>query len=177
VLAKLRQLKIVPSELSGDAEFLRRVTLDAIGTLPAPDEVRAFLADRSPDKRQRKIDALLAHPMHAALWATKFCDITGNKPRRHGGPAELGRSGPRCGTIGSANASLRIVPYDQIARGVLTATSRDSLDLERWLRREVQLNEQVTKGFQTDYADRPSLDLFWRRLANDDFSRSSRWRS
>src|SRR5581483_85958 len=78
VFAKLKRLNMVPSDLSTDEEFLRRVTLDTIGTLPAPAEVRAFLADRSADKRERKIDELLAHPMHAALWATKFCDITGN---------------------------------------------------------------------------------------------------
>ena len=78
VFAKLRRLNMVPSKLSGDAEFLRRVTLDTIGTLPSPREVREFLADSRPDKRIRKIDELLAHPMHAALWATKFCDITGN---------------------------------------------------------------------------------------------------
>src|SRR5262249_20820602 len=78
VLAKLQRLNIAPSELSGDAEFLRRVTIDTIGCLPTPDEVRAFLADKDPNKREKKIDELLAHPLHAALWATKFCDITGN---------------------------------------------------------------------------------------------------
>src|SRR5581483_10017122 len=78
VFAKLRKLNMAPSELSGDAEFLRRVTIDTIATLPTPDEVRAFLADTSPDKRERKIDELLAHPLHAALWATRFSDITGN---------------------------------------------------------------------------------------------------
>src|SRR5262249_29217290 len=67
VFAKLRCLNIVPSDLAGDAEFLRRVTLDAIGDLPSPDEVRAFLADSRADKRARKIDELLLHPMHAAL--------------------------------------------------------------------------------------------------------------
>jgi hypothetical protein len=78
VFAKLRQLDMVPSDLSGDAEFLRRVTIDTIGCLPTPDEVRSFLADRDPDKRTKKIDALLIDPLHAAVWATKFCDITGN---------------------------------------------------------------------------------------------------
>src|SRR4029453_12379804 len=54
VFAKLRQLNVVPSELSSDAEFLRRVTIDTIGCLPSPEEVRAFLADKSADKRAKK---------------------------------------------------------------------------------------------------------------------------
>src|SRR5262249_39204480 len=74
VFAKLKSLNIVPSDLAGDAEFLRRVTIDTIGSLPTPDEVRAFLADARPNKRALKIDELLAHPRHAALWATKLSD-------------------------------------------------------------------------------------------------------
>src|SRR5262249_46513965 len=78
VHSKLRRLNMVPSALSTDEEFVRRVYLDTIGKLPTPEQVRTFLADRRPDKRARLIDTLLAHPLHAALWATKFCDITGN---------------------------------------------------------------------------------------------------
>src|SRR5262249_2282544 len=78
VFARLKQLNMVPSDLAPDAEFLRRVYIDTNGCLPSPDEVRAFLANKDPDKRAKKIDELLEHPLHAALWATKFCDITGN---------------------------------------------------------------------------------------------------
>jgi hypothetical protein len=77
VFAKLRSLGVTPSRPASDAEFLRRVTLDVIGTLPSPQEVRAFLCDGAADKRSRKIDKLLAHPMHAALWATRYLNITG----------------------------------------------------------------------------------------------------
>src|SRR4051812_32292799 len=45
---------------SSDDEFLRRVTLDLTGTIPTSEEARAFLADRTPDKRVRTIDRLLA---------------------------------------------------------------------------------------------------------------------
>src|SRR5262249_51898616 len=47
VLKKLEALRIPPSPLCSDSEFLRRVYLDACGILPAPDERRKFLEDRS----------------------------------------------------------------------------------------------------------------------------------
>src|SRR5207237_3538895 len=62
IVAKLRKLGIVPSELCSDAEFLRRVSLDMTGTLPVPPEIEAFLADTSPNKRTAKIDELLTRP-------------------------------------------------------------------------------------------------------------------
>jgi hypothetical protein len=163
VFAKLRQLSIVPSEPASDAELLRRVTLDVIGTLPTPDEVRAFVADRTADKRARKIDALLAHPMHAALWATKFCDITGNNLDVLEDPPELRPKRAKMWHDWFRKRIADNMPYDKIVRGVLTATSRDGLAIDRWIEREVALNEAVKKGFKTDYADRPGLDLFWRR--------------
>lgn len=72
---KLEQLGIQPSQVSNDATFLRRVYLDTIGSLPAPDEVRRFMADLSPDKRARQIDQLLKRPEYADFWAMKWADI------------------------------------------------------------------------------------------------------
>ena len=64
--SRLRQLNIVPSPVVSDAQFLRRVTIDTIGSVPSSEELRAFLADTSPQKRSKKIDELLNHPLHAA---------------------------------------------------------------------------------------------------------------
>jgi hypothetical protein len=75
---KLRKVGLVPSELADDAEFLRRASLDITGTLPAPQEIAACLADSSSDKRARKIDELLSRPTYAAWWATRLGDWTGN---------------------------------------------------------------------------------------------------
>ncbi len=117
VFAKLRDLGIPASGLASDAEFLRRVTLDVIGTLPAPHEVRTFLADRAQDKRAKKIDELLAHPMHAALWATRFLDITGCDVEAMEGPDELLCDGRECGTTGSASVSPRTCPIPKSRGG------------------------------------------------------------
>src|SRR5690242_7644340 len=43
-----------------DRQFARRVYLDAIGLLPSPNELQAFVADRTPDKRTRLVTRLLA---------------------------------------------------------------------------------------------------------------------
>ena len=59
VLAKLKELGIPPSEICTDQEFFRRVSLDVIGTLPEPEDVRAFLADEDPRKRSKLIEQLL----------------------------------------------------------------------------------------------------------------------
>ncbi len=56
--------------IAGDAEFLRRLSLDLIGMPPGPDELRAFLADKGADKRPRAVDRLLADPLHARHMAT-----------------------------------------------------------------------------------------------------------
>src|SRR5205814_4846239 len=58
-LKKLQTLRIPPSPLCTDAEFIRRAYLDATGTLPTPEDIRKFIADAAPDKRAKLIDALL----------------------------------------------------------------------------------------------------------------------
>ena len=74
-LAKWKKVGIVPSPLADDSTFLRRLYLDAIGTLPTADEVRAFLSDISTDKRARAIDAVLARPEYADYRALQWSDI------------------------------------------------------------------------------------------------------
>jgi len=75
VFAKLKKLNVLPAELADDAEFLRRVYLDVIGTLPTPAETRGFLADQRADKRARLVDALLQRPEFADYWALKWADL------------------------------------------------------------------------------------------------------
>jgi hypothetical protein len=75
VFRKLKKLNIVPSDLATDAEYLRRVYLDVIGTLPTPAEARRFLADRRPDRRARLVEELLQRAEFADYWALKWADL------------------------------------------------------------------------------------------------------
>lgn len=74
VFRKLRAVNVAPFPASGDRTFLRRVYLDAVGVLPAPDQVRRFLESADSGKRARLIDELLASEQHATHWLVKFED-------------------------------------------------------------------------------------------------------
>jgi hypothetical protein len=84
VFARLKALQIEPSPTCSDATYLRRVFLDVIGTLPSPEEVRAFLADTRPDKRARVLDQLLERPEYADFWALKWADVLRNEEKAMG---------------------------------------------------------------------------------------------
>ncbi|MCE9534306.1 MAG: DUF1549 and DUF1553 domain-containing protein, partial [Planctomycetes bacterium] len=167
VNAKLRQMNVIPSALSSDTEFLRRVYIDTIGSLPAPDDVRAFIADKNPNKREKKIDELLAHPLHAALWATKLSDITGNNTDALENPQNQRPIRSQQWHDWLRKRVADNMPYDEIVKNILTATSRDDMSPKDWVEHVKLVDTVMAKGFDTShYAERQSLDLFWRRQQN-----------
>lgn len=82
--AQFQRLGLSPSNLCTHAEFLRRASLDAIGRLPTMGEAKAFLDDKSPDKRNKLIDRLLVDPAYADHWANKWADLVRPNPDRAG---------------------------------------------------------------------------------------------
>ncbi len=72
--------KIEPAPLTDDLEFLRRVTLDTVGVVPSAEEVAAFLAEDSPQRRARAIDRLLNDPRHADHWTAYWQDVLAENP-------------------------------------------------------------------------------------------------
>ena len=75
IFGRLRKLHILPAGPASDSAFLRRVCLDLTGTLPPPDRVREFLADRDPLKRRHLIEQLLNSPEYADYWTFRFADF------------------------------------------------------------------------------------------------------
>ncbi|HEY0372729.1 MAG TPA: DUF1553 domain-containing protein [Thermoanaerobaculia bacterium] len=78
VFTTLARNGITPAPPSSDSEFLRRVTLDLTGAIPAASDAQVFLADASPDKRARKIDALLQSEAFNDRWTMWFGDLVQN---------------------------------------------------------------------------------------------------
>ncbi len=75
VNAKLLKLRINPSELCTDEEYLRRVSLDICGTLPTSDEYRSFMASADPAKREHLVDSLLERKEFVEMWVMKWSEL------------------------------------------------------------------------------------------------------
>lgn len=111
-----RKRGITPAPESSDAAFLRRVSLDLIGRIPTRAEAAAFLADRSPKKREVLVDRLLASDEHAAYFAEVYLTLLVGNTRRI---QPVYRHGPLEYLV---HVFADNVPYDRFARELLTAT-------------------------------------------------------
>ncbi|MGE0756399.1 MAG: DUF1549 and DUF1553 domain-containing protein [Pirellulaceae bacterium] len=160
VVSKLQKLGIVPSSTCGDADFLRRVSLDVAGTLPTAEEAEAFLADPSPDKRARKIDELLERPAYAAWWATKFCDLTGNNPQSMGEVAFQNEQAAQWYRWTYARMRENI-PYDELVERMLLAVSRE--DTQSYEDYAAEMTSYVRKEDPADFASRKTMPHYWSR--------------
>ncbi|MST00651.1 MAG: DUF1549 domain-containing protein, partial [Pedosphaera sp.] len=90
--AHLAIAKAKPTALTDDLEFLRRLSLDTIGLLPTPNEIRSFLAEPPASRRERAITRLLAHPGWADHWVSYWQDALAENPGIV--KADLNNSGP-----------------------------------------------------------------------------------
>jgi hypothetical protein len=76
ILARLEREGLQPSPEADQETLLRRVTYDLTGLPPAPAEVDAFLADRSPDAYEKRVDALLQSPHYGERMAMSWLDAS-----------------------------------------------------------------------------------------------------
>ena len=75
VYAKLRKMRVAPSDLCDDSTFIRRATIDVAGRLPSVEEVRSFLCDKDPARRERLVQRLLASKEFADIWVMKWAEL------------------------------------------------------------------------------------------------------
>src|SRR5262245_26647428 len=108
--------KAKPAAVADDAEFVRRAYLDLAGRIPRVSEVRAFLADKRPDKRRRLVDNLLGGP----LYANHFTNVYRSVLLQGGNNQQVQFLAPQVENW--VRARLRDnAPYDKMARDLLTA--------------------------------------------------------
>lgn len=116
VAAKWQRMKIAPSDVCTDGEFLRRVSLDLTGLPPSSDKLRAFIADKRPvqEKRAAVVDELIGSPAFVEHWTNKWADLLQVNPKFLGAGAASFRTWIR----GQVEKNT---PYDQFVQAILTA--------------------------------------------------------
>lgn len=75
VNAKLKNLRIAPSATCSDEVFLRRIFIDLTGMLPSVEEYKAFMANKSADKREQLVKDLMERKEFSELWVLKWAEL------------------------------------------------------------------------------------------------------
>ncbi|MBS1858058.1 MAG: DUF1553 domain-containing protein [Acidobacteria bacterium] len=124
IFGAMQNAGVNPAPMTTDYEFIRRVTLDLTGRIPAPDRVTAFVADTSPDKRAKLIDELLAKPEWIDKWTMWLGDLYQNNSQN----SQIRRfpEGVKAFNDYIRAALAADKPYNQIATDLITATGTDS---------------------------------------------------
>ncbi len=145
VWTKLKRMGILPSSTATDSVFLRRLHLDTLGTLPSPEEVRAFESDKWSDRRERAIQDVLARPQLADYWAQKWGDVL------LADREALGERGAYEFHRWLRTQLLTNRPYDQWVRELLTATGNSGrygpVNFFRAARTPIDLTRSVSQAF------------------------------
>ena len=119
VFKRLADMKIAPADLSSDSAFVRRVTLDVIGTLPTAAEARQFIQNPDPNKRRVVIDRLLQRDEFSEYWAMKWSDLLKVKAEF---PVNLWPNAAQAYHHWIVEEIRNGVPYDRFARDLLTSS-------------------------------------------------------
>lgn len=115
VFAKLKALRMTPSALCPDEVFVRRVHLDLCGMPPTAEEARGFVADNSPDKRERLVEKLLTTADFADFWSLKWADTLRVESRT------MDVTGMTAFHRWIRDAVAQNMPVDQFAHAILAA--------------------------------------------------------
>lgn len=145
VVAKLKSLSIEPSPLAPDEMFVRRAFLDAAGILPTAEEVENFLADRSPDKREKLIEYILNKEEFTDYWAYKWSDLMLVSSRK------LGAVGMQSFYNYIRDSVKQNKPWDKFATEIITSSgsTRQNGALNYFVLHKdpIDLTENITQAF------------------------------
>lgn len=147
VAAKWERMKLQPSELCTDEEFVRRVHLDLTGLPPASERVRSFVADTRPVrvKRDALVDELLKTPEYTDHWTNKWSDMLQVNSKF------LGDEGARLYRDWIRKQVEANTPYDQFAYKIITASGSNkenpAASYYKILREPAEIVENTTHLF------------------------------
>jgi hypothetical protein len=154
VAKKLEKLRVVPSDLCTDEEFLRRSTIDITGMLPTEAEYAAFVADTAADKRAKLIDRLLERKEFSEIWAMKWAELLMIKTTN-----EVSEKSAFLYSSWLTNQIANNVPLDQIVRdllgssgGVFDTPATNYYQIERDTLKVSENVAQVFMGIRTQCA-------------------------
>jgi hypothetical protein len=119
VFGKIERDGIPHAPMADDREFIRRVTLDLTGRLPSTTDLRDFLADNTPDKRERLTARLLDSPEFVDKWAYFFMDLL----RANG---KMGK-GHQLFHYMMKESLAADRPYDDLVRSIISASAKSNL--------------------------------------------------
>lgn len=153
IFTRMQSANIRSAPLAGDAEFLRRVTLDLTGRIPSATDLTNFLADTSSSKRVTVIDALIASPEFTDKWTLFFGDLFQNNSQAV--QVNRGIQGRDAFYIYLKTAIANNTPYDQMARELITG-SGDSFTVGQanW-----PVGNTVSMGPNQDIYDGAAVDV------------------
>jgi len=75
---KWKKTGLSPTSICSDEEFFRRIHLNTLSTLPTPEDIKAFVADKNPEKRKKAVEVVLSRPEYVDCWAYKWGDLLRN---------------------------------------------------------------------------------------------------
>ncbi len=144
VLARLERETFPPSPAADRVTLLRRLSLDLIGLPPTPEEIDAFVADKSADAYEKQVERLLASPHYGERWGRHWLDAA-----RYADSDGFEKDKPREAWFYRdwvINAFNRDLPYDQfvieqVAGDLLPNATQDQIVATGFLRNSM-INEE-----------------------------------
>jgi Protein of unknown function (DUF1549)/Protein of unknown function (DUF1553) len=111
IFGRMEREHIPHAPLAGDEEFLRRAYLDATGNLPTLENIRSFMADKDPDKRDKLIDSLIGSEEFTDQWAYHWDELMRTRSALFHAWTKLWLKLDR--------------PYNEVAYDILTPVTKD----------------------------------------------------
>ncbi len=126
IFGALKSNNITPAPKTSDWEFIRRVTLDLTGRIPAPDRVISFVADTTPDKRAKLVNELMATPQWVDKWTMFYGDLFGNTANKNSTGLNRFPQGRNAFYQWINDSLTNNKPYNQMASELITTAAANS---------------------------------------------------